>query len=598
MKNIHSIFLSLFVISLTFISLPTTLATNGSNGYNDPIIKSELNFTATMNANNDVEMTWTKYAPNGFNYYKVVRSTDNPNPVYPEDSYIKYSSDPDFTAYTDTEFANKTTYYRVCSIVKPDRYCSNVVIIDASGQTTSSSSSSTDSTTLNLTALSYEGKLQLSWEVTGEITHGFKLAKSTTNKNPTYPVMDGDTYKYISDSNVRSYVDGDVTPDKIYNYRICKYNGNGVCLSYSNSISVKIVNSSNSSSDSNTNSEFKDTKNHTYVNAIEYVKRNKIVNGYEDGTFKPDASINREEFTKIIINARYKADTINACTRDILNGDIFPDVKRTSVFADYICTARVNGIINGYENGTFGPKNLISFKEAAKIIVKTLDVKSYSTDGEWWKEYISALQDKKYIPQTVSSKDHNLTRGEMAELIWRVKEDRIDQPTKEILVANTTYGFGDYAGWDVFSKGNMNFSYPRDWFHGIKRGWDYFSEEKDYIDNLLTPYYMNVDTYMVYYTTTGSGSDDQALNVKSWFAHPEIESQRMNLNGVPTLRKKFRAPRGSEVNGRTTTENEIIVQYTYRDGDTIHVLYFFNARGIEDYLISTFDQIGQSFKKE
>ena len=69
---------------------PSAFATYSSgNGYNTPTYKSELNFQAAY-SNGQVAASWSAYEPAGFNYYKEIRSTTNPNPVYPENLVLPY----------------------------------------------------------------------------------------------------------------------------------------------------------------------------------------------------------------------------------------------------------------------------------------------------------------------------------------------------------------------------------------------------------------------------------------------------------------------------------------------------------------------------
>jgi hypothetical protein len=55
---------------------------------------------------------------------------------------------------------------------------------------------------------------------------------------------------------------------------------------------------------------------HVNYDAIKYVQDNGIVSGYQDGTFKPDKTINRAEFTKIIVAARFPTAAIDSCIAD------------------------------------------------------------------------------------------------------------------------------------------------------------------------------------------------------------------------------------------------------------------------------------------
>ena len=167
--------------------------------------------------------------------------------------------------------------------------------------------------------------------------------------------------------------------------------------------------------------------------AIEYLKTNKIVQGYKSGDYKPENRINRAEFTKILVEAQYKEDEINNCISENVKANLnyvyFPDIKREDWFAKYVCIAKANKIIDGYPDGNFKPSNYINFAEASKIISEALDIKEdkSETNGEWFAGYIKGLEKKKAIPSTIQFFDKNISRGEMAELIWRLKENKTDK---------------------------------------------------------------------------------------------------------------------------------------------------------------------------
>lgn len=98
------------------------------NWYNRVVIKDEFDFSANLK-NNKVVMSWMPLAKNktdNFKFYKIVRSSKNSNPIYPENWYIEYSWDIWFSFYEDLDPKNGFNYYRVCAIYEKDRYCSNV----------------------------------------------------------------------------------------------------------------------------------------------------------------------------------------------------------------------------------------------------------------------------------------------------------------------------------------------------------------------------------------------------------------------------------------------------------------------------------------
>ena len=237
-------FVVLFALSVTGISSVYAMSSSEGSGYNDPVITNELNFSAVL-SNGKVETNWSVYAPSGFNYYKVVRSTTNSNPVYPDDGYIYYGGDASVTGYTDSSVPSGTVYYRVCSIASPNRYCSPVVMLNNGSVTAEAYVKPVETVITNANSLTLSAEMktdgaQLTWSVDGTTPKGVKVAISTVNENPTYPVMDGDSYRYLADSATRSYKETMLTAGATYHYRVCQYDGAGKCLVYSNAVSVTV----------------------------------------------------------------------------------------------------------------------------------------------------------------------------------------------------------------------------------------------------------------------------------------------------------------------------------------------------------------------
>lgn len=169
-----------------------------------------------------------------------------------------------------------------------------------------------------------------------------------------------------------------------------------------------------------------------YAVAIDYVESSGYVNGYPDGSYKPDDLINRAEFTKIVVNAfGYTSEVIDGCTEK----KSFPDIVVSEWYVKFVCIAKQEKIINGYPDGTFKPNGEINFAEAAKIIVKTYDregAKGYTnkTSSVWYETFVNALKDRDAVPATIESNDQLITRGEMAYMIWKFEGLGITQDDK------------------------------------------------------------------------------------------------------------------------------------------------------------------------
>jgi hypothetical protein len=162
------------------------------------------------------------------------------------------------------------------------------------------------------------------------------------------------------------------------------------------------------------------TTSNEFYSAIYYVKQTGIVNGYSDGSFKPDKTITRGEFTKIVIGSIYEETIIQSC--DAKN--VFTDLELNNSFTKYICIARLNNIISGFSDATFRPDSEIEFQAAAKILANSFSMEpdlSQVSDTDKLKPYIIRMGEKKAIPLTIKTREQKLTRGELAEMIFRIK---------------------------------------------------------------------------------------------------------------------------------------------------------------------------------
>ena len=99
-----------------------------------------------------------------------------------------------------------------------------------------------------------------------------------------------------------------------------------------------------------------------YNTAVSAMTKAGIVDGYPDGTFRPDAPITRAEMAKII-SLFAKLDKSESRFSDIAGH-----------WAEaYIRLAAGNGWIAGYPDGTFGPQRNITRAETATMINRVLD---------------------------------------------------------------------------------------------------------------------------------------------------------------------------------------------------------------------------------
>ena len=113
--------------------------------------------------------------------------------------------------------------------------------------------------------------------------------------------------------------------------------------------------------------QFKDVKaGDWYKTAVDIMAKQGIVKGYEDGTFRPNQPITRREFAAIA--ARYAGNLDTWKT--------FRDVPPTDWAYKLINRVAGAGWINGYEDGTFRPNNNITRAEVVAIVNRMLNRKA------------------------------------------------------------------------------------------------------------------------------------------------------------------------------------------------------------------------------
>ena len=99
-----------------------------------------------------------------------------------------------------------------------------------------------------------------------------------------------------------------------------------------------------------------------YTCAVSTLSKMGIIKGYEDGSFKPDASISRAEFAAIAARFDPDGDTTPATFSDVSN----------HWAKDEISIAANHGWIKGYEDGSFKPDQKITRAETMTLVNRVL----------------------------------------------------------------------------------------------------------------------------------------------------------------------------------------------------------------------------------
>ncbi|MCY9660988.1 cadherin-like beta sandwich domain-containing protein [Paenibacillus chondroitinus] len=116
----------------------------------------------------------------------------------------------------------------------------------------------------------------------------------------------------------------------------------------------------------NTSTVLKDVGSHWAQGAIERFVKAGVISGYEDGTFKPDKTITREEMVVMLS----RIINLNNVAKDTSKGN-FNDLEGAYATNEIKAEAQA-GIISGKADGKFDPKNNATRAEALQIILNTL----------------------------------------------------------------------------------------------------------------------------------------------------------------------------------------------------------------------------------
>ena len=100
-----------------------------------------------------------------------------------------------------------------------------------------------------------------------------------------------------------------------------------------------------------------------YAPYVAFAQKYALVNGYSDGTFRPEQPVSRSELVKLL----------SAFFPEITPGAVsFPDVPASHWAADVISFAAGQGWVSGYPDGTFQPERSIRRAEAVKLVNQAL----------------------------------------------------------------------------------------------------------------------------------------------------------------------------------------------------------------------------------
>ena len=166
-----------------------------------------------------------------------------------------------------------------------------------------------------------------------------------------------------------------------------------------------------------------------------------VINGYTDGSFKPNDTVTRAEMAKMIYVLRTGNSDASAYNNDKTS---FTDVNGHWA-AGFIKYCQSVGIIAGQSATKFAPDQTVTAQEAAKMLLVTLgyDAKKAGLVGTTWASKTNALADENGLLEDVNTSFTGpCPRQYAAQLIYNA----IDAPTvvwRDDAYTTNNYGNGD-----------------------------------------------------------------------------------------------------------------------------------------------------------
>lgn len=173
---------------------------------------------------------------------------------------------------------------------------------------------------------------------------------------------------------------------------------------------------------------FSDISGHWAESRIKEAVKIGFVTGYQDGTFKPNATVTRAEFATLLNNAMKNQNTAVIKLKDI---------KESDWYYKQIQKAVAVGFFSGYDDNTFRPNNPITRQEVAKVINSTITtgnidgvgatlLSDYNSIQDWAKSSVNVAFNKSYImgyPEKLYKPTKALTRAEAVKIIYEILDN-------------------------------------------------------------------------------------------------------------------------------------------------------------------------------
>ena len=183
--------------------------------------------------------------------------------------------------------------------------------------------------------------------------------------------------------------------------------------------------------------KFNDIKGHWAESTIKSFVDKGFIDGYKDSTFRPNNSMTRAEFVKLV-------NRVFGFTQK--GEEQFTDVNKEDWFYDDICIGIKEGYIKGKSKDVFAPNDNITREEVAMILTNLMKNKDENLDkldsfkdgnktSQWAQSSVEGAIEAGYMngyeDQTIKASG-SITRAEAVSMLSRVKKEEVSSILEEV----------------------------------------------------------------------------------------------------------------------------------------------------------------------
>ena len=180
---------------------------------------------------------------------------------------------------------------------------------------------------------------------------------------------------------------------------------------------------------------FSDVTDRDTAMAVESLRLLGVLDGYGDGSFRPNAVLTRAQFCKMAVYAM-DGESELGLYRTVT---VFPDVKPSHWASAYInMAAKGKGVIAGYADGRFHPEKTVTVGQAVTILLRLLGYTDENVGGIWPHCYMAVAQTIGLTDGVSGDGYTALTRGQAARLFLNLLRSDMREGGKYLDTLGTT----------------------------------------------------------------------------------------------------------------------------------------------------------------